>query len=80
MPAEGLIQIAQELSDAPSTRRSHGVAFQHVYDVWRRAPARVLNVLSADRAVGASEQLGRLRRVGRCPENVLHLVRVGEWM
>jgi len=61
----GLIQIAKQLPDTHSTGRRHGVAFEHVYDVWRRAPARVLNVLSADRAVGSSEQFGRSRCVGR---------------
>jgi hypothetical protein len=38
------------------------------------------NVLSADSSIIASDAFGRSRRVGRCPQNVLHLVSVGQWM
>jgi hypothetical protein len=40
----------------------------------------VLNVLSADISIIASDEFGRSRRVGRCSENVLHLVGIGQWM
>jgi len=40
----------------------------------------VLNVLSADISIIASDEFGRSCRVGRCSENVLHLVGVGQWM
>jgi hypothetical protein len=62
--SEGLIQIAKQLPDAG----------------WCRAPARVLKVLSTDSSIIASEEFGRSCRVGRCCEQVLHLVRVGQWM
>ena len=41
---------------------------------------RLLNVLSADISIIARHKFGRSRRVGRCPQNVLHLVSVGQWM
>lgn len=79
--AEGLIQIAKQLPDAPSTRRCRGVAAEHLYDGWCRAPASLLDVLhSADISIIARHKLGRSRRMGRCPQNVLHLVGVGQWM
>jgi hypothetical protein len=78
--AEGLIQTAQQLPDAPSTRRCRGVAAEHVNEDECRAPARVLNVISTDVSIIARYKFGRSRRVGRCPQNVLHLVRVGQWM
>ena len=78
--AEGLIQIAKQLPDAPSTRRCRGVAAEHVNDDWCRAPASVLNVISTDISIIARHKFGRPRRVGRCPQNVLHLVSVGQWM
>jgi hypothetical protein len=40
----------------------------------------LLNVLSADISIIARHKFGRSRRVGRCPQNVLHLVSVGQWM
>jgi hypothetical protein len=46
--AEGLIQIAKQLPDAPSTRRCRRVAAEHVDDDWCRAPASVLEVISTD--------------------------------
>jgi hypothetical protein len=57
-----------------------GVAAEHVYDGWRRAPARLLNVLSADISIIARDEFGCSRRVGRCPQNVLHLVGVSQRM
>jgi hypothetical protein len=78
--AEGLIQIAKQLPDAASAGRRRGIAFEHLYDSWCRAPERVLNVLSADISIIASDEFGRSRRVGGCSENVLHLVGVGQWM
>jgi hypothetical protein len=38
----------------------------------------LLNVLSTDISIIASDEFGRSRRVGRCPQNVLHLVGVGQ--
>jgi hypothetical protein len=78
--AEGLIQIAKQLPDAPAARRCRGVAAEHIDDGWCRAPASLLNVLGADISIIASDAFGRSRRVGRCSENVLHLVGVGQWM
>src|SRR5215203_3352657 len=78
--AEGLIQIANQLPDAPSARRCRGVAYEHFYDGWWRAPASLLNVISADISIIAGDEFGRSRRVSRCSENVLHLVGVGQWM
>ena len=78
--AEGLIQIAKQLPDAPSTRRCRGVAFEHFYDGWCRALASLLDVISADISIIAGDEFGRSRRVSRCPKDVLHLVGLGQWM
>jgi hypothetical protein len=78
--AEGRIQIAKQLPDAPSTRQCRGVAAEHVNDDWRRAPASLLKVSSTDISIIARQKFGRSRRVGRCPQNVLHLVSVGQGM
>jgi hypothetical protein len=40
----------------------------------------MLNVLGTNVAIVTSDKFGRSRCVGRCPENVLHLVGVGQWM
>lgn len=37
----------------------------------------LLNVISTDISIIARHKFGR---VGRCPQNVLHLVSVGQWM
>ena len=71
------MQIAKQLPDAPSPRRCRGVAFEHFYDGWCRAPASLLDVLSADISIIAGDEFGRSRRVSRCPQDVLHLVGVG---
>ena len=78
--AQGLIQTANQFPDAPSARRCRGVAAEHVNDHWDRAPACLLNVISADLSSIARHKFDCSGRVGRCPENVLHLVSVGQWM
>lgn len=78
--AKGLIQIAQQLSGAASAARCFGIAFEHVDDGRCRATSRLLNVLGTHVPIVSSDKLGRSRRVCRCPENVLHLVGVGQWM
>jgi hypothetical protein len=40
----------------------------------------LLDVISADTSIIAGHKFGRSRRVGRRPQNVLHLVGVGQWM
>jgi hypothetical protein len=40
----------------------------------------MLNVLGTNVPIVTSDKFGRSRRVSRCPENVLHLVGVGQWM
>jgi hypothetical protein len=40
----------------------------------------LLNVIGADSSIIARDKFGRSRRVGRCPQNVLHLMSVGQWM
>ena len=80
MAAQGPIQIAKQLPDAPSTRRCRGVAAEHVNDDWCRTEASVLDVISSDSSIIARQKFGRSRRVGRCPQNVLDLVSVGQWM
>ena len=78
--AEGPIQIAKQLPDAPSTRRCRGVAAEHVDDDRCRAPASSLDVIRADISMIARHKFGRSRRVGRCPQDVLHLVGIGQRM
>jgi hypothetical protein len=40
----------------------------------------LVNVGSTDISIIARQKFGRSRRVGRGPQNVLHLVSVGQWM
>jgi hypothetical protein len=80
MAAEGRIQIAKQLPDAPSTGRCRGVAAEHVDDDWSRALASLLYVSSADISIIARNKFCRSRRVGRPSQNVLHLVSVGQRM
>jgi hypothetical protein len=40
----------------------------------------VLDLFSTDISIIVRQQFGRSRRVSRCPQNVLHLVTVGQWM
>lgn len=78
--AEARIQIAKQVTDAPTTRRCGRIAPEHINDDRYRAPASLLNVISADTSIIARQEFGRSRRVGRCPQNVLHLVSVGQRM
>jgi hypothetical protein len=78
--ADGSIQIAKQLPHAPSTSRCRGIAAEHVDDDWCRAPSSSLDAISTDISISARRKLGRSRRVGRRPQNVLHLVSIGQWM
>lgn len=78
--AEARIQIAKQFTDAPTTRRCRRIAPEHINDDWYRAPASLLNVISADMSIITRQEFGRSRRVCRCAQNVLHLVSVGQRM
>jgi hypothetical protein len=75
--AEGPIQIAKQLPDAPSTGRCRVVAAEHVDDDRCRTPASLLDVIRADISIIARRRFGRPRRMGSCPQDVLQLVGVG---
>jgi hypothetical protein len=78
--AQGRVQLAKQLPDAPSSRWCCGIAAEHVDDDRRRASASLLDTSSADLPITAGHELGRSRGVGCCPEDVLHLVSVGQWV
>jgi hypothetical protein len=78
--AQARIQTAKQLSNAPFTWWCRGVATEHVNDVWCRALASLLDVIGSDTSIIARRQFGGPRRVGRCSENVVHLVSVRQWM
>jgi len=80
LAAESLVQIAQQFPDTPTARWSLGVTAEHVDEDGRRAPAGLLDVAGTDISIVVRHELGRSRRVGRCSQNVLHLVGVGQWM
>jgi hypothetical protein len=66
--AEGLIQTAKQLPDAPATSRCRRVVAEHVKDEWCRAPAGLLNVPITDISIITRHKFGRSRRVGRRPK------------
>jgi hypothetical protein len=74
------VQIAEQFADATSTTRCLWVAREHVDDCGCRATSRLLDVLGTNVRVVVSDEFGRSRGVRRCPEDVLDLVGVSEWM